>query len=159
MTRRLVIGFIGTVLVMSIAVASTLANASTYVWKAETKSYRLYTQLVPAELVRKQPFLLDGDKRLHGLESDEMRGLTHVLVWVYRKPGNQRALDTTVIAEVDAASGETMEKPLEKMKLNGNVVFGNIFRVHRDEKHSLTLRIYNPKGDGYENAVFTHDAQ
>ena len=147
------------ILTACIVALISVAQASTYVWKAETKSYLVYAQVVPAELVKHQPFLLDGKTQLHNVTINDMTGLSHVWVWVIPKTGNSKSLDVTVIAEIDSVAAGEIEKPLEKMKLSGSWVLGNIFRVHRDDKHSLTLKIYDADREGFEEAVFTHEVQ
>lgn len=135
---------------------SSAVRASTYIWSKETESYRIYMEVVPAELVKHQPALLDADKQLHNVSVDTMSGLSHVLVWIYQKPGNAKALDVTVIAEAGPVEGNKLVKPLEKMRLKTGVTYGNLFEVHRNEKHAVALKIYAPNRSGYEEAVFEH---
>lgn len=134
----------------------SVANAASYVWTKETPNYRIYMGIVPAELVQHQPRLLDEDKRLHNVRPGEKTGMSHMVVWVYHKPGNARVLDATLIAEVDPASGEKTIKPLEKMKLGLGVSYGNFFKVHQNSEHTVTLKIFNLNSNGFEEVVFTH---
>lgn len=136
---------------------SSAVQASTYLWWTDSNSYRVYMEIVPAELVQHQPTLWDGDKQLHSLKVDEMADRSHVLVWLYRKPDGSKALDATIIAEAGPLEGEKLVKPLEKMKMKTGVVYGNIFNVHRDEKHVVSLKIYGPNSNGYEEVRFEHD--
>lgn len=141
---------------LTVLILSPLSSASTYIWKKNTDSYRIYMEVVPAELVQTQPRLWDKDKNLHQVDVGGASGLSHVLVWVYRKPGNSKAVDVTVIAEVDSEQGGKVEKPLEKMRQLPGVVYGNIFRVHQAQEHTMRLKVYSPNAPGFEEAVFRH---
>ena len=132
------------------------AQAASYVWTKETSNYRIYMGIVPAELVQHKPRLLDEDKRLHNVRPGEKKGMSHMVVWVYHKPGNARVLDATLIAEVGPVSGEKTIKPLEKMKLGLGVSYGNFFKVHQKIEHTVNLKIFNLNSDGFEEVVFTH---
>jgi len=153
--KRIIRSVVFLVIIASVGVFTT-AQASTYIWSKETESYRVYMEVVPAEIVRTQPSLLDEDKQLHSVSVDAMPGLSHVLVWIYHKPGNAKALDVTVIAEAGPVEGVKLVKPLEKMRLKTGVTYGNLFKVHRNEKHVVVLKIYAPNRSGYEEAVFEH---
>lgn len=131
-------------------------HAVSYVWTKETPSYRIYMGVVPAELVQHQPRLLDEDKQLHNVTPGEKEGLSHVMVWIYRKPGNERVLDATLIAEVGPESGKKTIKPLEKMALGTGMSYGNFFKVHQAAEHSIKLKIFNLNSSGYEEALFEH---
>ena len=143
-------------LVLSALVWTAFASASTYIWKKDTDSYRIYMEIVPAEMVKEQPQLWDADKKLHQVAVGEADGLSHVLVWIYRKSDNAKALDVTLVAEMESESGRKVERPLEKMSELPGVVFGNIFPVHEVQKHALRLKVYSPNSDEYEMAVFEH---
>lgn len=134
-----------------------IAQASTYVWSKETESYRVYMEVVPAELVRNKPSLLDEDKKLHSVSVGSMPGLSHVLVWIYDKLGNAKALDVTVIAEAGPVDGKKTIKPLEKMRLSTGIVYGNLFQVHGEGEHIVALKIFAPDRSGYEEALFEHN--
>ena len=153
--NRIVLSVVFLIILGSVGVSSAVV-ASTYIWSKETESYRIYMEVVPAELVKHQPDLLDEDKQLHNVSVDTMSGLSHVLVWIYQKPGNVKALDVTVIAEAGPAAGNKLVKPLEKMRLKTGVTYGNLFKVHRNEKHVVSLKIYASNRSGYEEAVFEH---
>jgi len=153
--KRIIRSVVFLVIIASVGVFTT-AQASTYIWSKETESYRVYMEVVPAEIVRTQPSLLDEDKQLHSVSLDAMPGLSHVLVWVYHKPGSAKALDVTVIAEAGPVEGVKLVKPLEKMRLKTGVTYGNLFKVHRNEKHVVALKIYAPNRSSYEEAVFEH---
>jgi hypothetical protein len=131
-------------------------QARGYVWSNETPSYRIYMEVMPADLFPHQPILLDDKQRLHDVIPGETEGLSHLLVSIYRKPGNEEVLDATLIAEVGPVSGKKTIKPLEKMALSTGVTYGNIFKVHQLLKHSVKLKIFNLNNSGYEEALFEH---
>lgn len=154
MTTR---GSIFTTLLLFGCMQLAVASGSTYIWKQDTDSYRVYMEIVPAEMVRKQPQLWDSDKKIHQMDVNVAAdGLSHVLVWVYRKSDNTKLRDVTLIAEMESENGRKIEKPLEKMIRLPGVVFGNIFPVHGVDKHTLRLKVYSPNSETYESAVFEH---
>lgn len=144
------------VYILALAMVSSGLHAASYVWAGDTPSFRIYVGVVPAELVQHQPKLLDEGKRLHNVTPGEEKDMSHMLVWLYRKPGNERVLDVTLIAEVGLVSGDKTIKPLEKMKLGTGVSYGNFFKVHQDAEHTVSLKIYSMNSSGYEEAIFKH---
>lgn len=149
--------FVALLSVFGMATVSSSDKDSSYVWSQETESYRIYMEVVPAELVKNQPALLDKDKKLHAISVEKMPGLSHVLVWIYQKPGNTKALDLTVIAMAGPTDGRKVEKPLEKMHMKTGIAYGNVFEVHREEEHVVGVKIYAPNRSGYEEVIFGHD--
>ena len=130
--------------------------ATSYVWARDTHNYRVYMSVVPADIVQNQPRLLDKDKRLHNVIPGSEEGISHVLVWVYKKVGNERLLDVTIIAEAGPVFGGKIVKPLEKMKLGTGVTYGNFFKLHQDSDHTIRLKIYQINSEGHEEVTFNH---
>lgn len=127
-----------------------------YLWMQQTANYRVYLGIVPVELVKHQPQLLDEDKTLHDIRPDEKTGLSHVFAWIYRRPGNEPVRDAIVIAEVRHRDTVEARKPMEKMRLSTGVAYGNFFKVHRQDEHAVAVQIRDSNREGYETAVFTH---
>lgn len=134
--------------------ASNPENA--YVWKQETDSYRVYMGVVPASEVTNHPHVLDEQKTIHGVLPESIKNTSHVMVTVYRKPGNTRVTNATIIAETGHRDGDKIIKPLEKMELKGRVAYGNFFTVHKEKEHEVKVKIYVPNRNGFEEAIFRH---
>ena len=104
-------------------------------WHHESASYHVYLGVVPTSLIKANPVLVDGDKTLHKDNNASDSG-EHVLVYIFRKPNNERVVNATVIARVGAKKllgGTKVEKPLEKMLTSGVITYGNNFSMPQRE--------------------------
>ena len=129
---------------------------SAYAWKQETENYRVYVGVVPASEVTNPPRVADEQKQIHGALPEKVKDTSHVMVTVYRKLGNTRVTNATIIADVGLRDGNKTVKPLEKMELKGRVAYGNFFTVHQEKEHEVRIKIYEPNRNGYEEAIFSH---
>jgi len=94
------------------------AGAESNAFHQESKRYLVYLGVVPASLLKKEPERVDRDKQLHGGIAAQTPAAQHVMVTIFRKDGNVRVLDATVIATVRPGklfTRKAEEKPLEKM--------------------------------------------
>lgn len=138
------------------AQAAQSTGENQYFWQQETEHYRVYLGIVPVELVKHQPQLLDEEKQLHDLRPAAESELSHVFAWIYRKPGNEPVRDATVFGEVSYMGVVEARKPMEKMRLSTGIAYGNFFKVHRQDEHTVAVQIHDHNREGYETAVFTH---
>lgn len=127
-------------------VAAPFAVAADASWHHESASYHVYLGIVPANLIRSNPVLVDGDKTLHQ-DNGASGASQHVLVSIFRKPGNERVTNATVIARVGPRKllgGSGTEKPLEKMLTSGVITYGNYFSMPKKADYEIEVRVYEP---------------
>lgn len=143
--------------VLALLVAGAVAAAGTAL-RQRTASYDVRLGVVSARDLRVQPKLLDAHKTLHGgLEREP--GTQHVTVAVYAAGSERRVLDATVIAEVRYKKwfgGERIEKPLERMEIDGTITYGNFFFMPAYGDYEITARVYATNAGGPEVARFAY---
>jgi len=128
-------------------------------WEAESSSYRAYLGVVPASLINRKPVLVDGDKDLHGGAENRHADSQHVMVAIYRKAGNARVTNATVIAEVESGrllGGSEQEKPLERMATTGGVTYGNYFAMPESGEYEIEVSVYEPDREGKEELTLRY---
>lgn len=128
-------------------------------WHAESESYRAYLGVVPANLIKRRPVLVDGDRTLHGGAGQQSGAAHHVMVALYRKSDNSRVTGATMIAEVGPArllGGSNQEKPLERMATTGGITYGNYFEMPKPGKYEIEVHIYETDRNGNEKMEFTY---
>lgn len=126
--------------------------------RQRTASYDVQLGVVSARDIRVQPKLLDEHKTLHGGLLREP-GTQHITVSLYAAGTQSRILDATVIAEVRYKKwfgGKRIEKPLERMRIDDTVTYGNFFPMAEHGDYAITVRIYTTNGEAGETARFTY---
>jgi len=125
---------------------------------ALSESYQVYLGIVPGTRITKEPYLVDRDKSLHGGIDSLSSNDYHVMVAIFDKEENRRIKDATVIAKIDKKgfmSNENITMPMEKMVTSGTVSYGNFFNMKSDSTYTMTIEIYRPRSNGYEEVEFT----
>jgi len=150
--------FIG--IAVAVAISAQSAEAEPIApGSGESESYRAYLGVVPASLIRRKPVLVDGNKDLHG--GIDQSGFTqHVMVAVYRKQGNKRVEEATIIAKVSPKKllgGSVQEKPLERMATTGGITYGNYFTMPQAGTYEIELKIYEPNRSEKEELTILYD--
>ena len=156
--QRVVIPILLGMFVMLGVKNSVAADAS---WHAESKSYRVYMGVVPVALIKKNPYLVDRDKTLHGGVDKKNISAQHIMISIFSKQDNSRILDATAIAEVKVnklLSSDEVEKPLEKMVTSGTVTYGNYFDMPGTGEYKVEVSIYESNKNGSEKVVFVYKA-
>ncbi|TDY02441.1 hypothetical protein [Thiohalophilus thiocyanatoxydans] len=123
-----------------------------------SETYQVYLGIVPGARITKEPYLVDRDKSLHGGIDSLGSNDYHVMVAIFDKENNSRIKDATVIAKIDKKgfmSGENITMPMEKMITSGTVSYGNFFNLKSDSTYNMTVEIYRPRSNGYEEVEFT----
>ncbi len=126
-------------------------------WHEESESYKVYLGLVSSSLIKKQPYLIDRDKTLHGGISKQSSGSKHVMVSVFRKDNNERVLNATVIGEIKhkkLLGGNKIRKPLEKMVTSGAITYGNYFNMTEKGVYKISVEIFESDKNDSEEVVF-----
>ena len=134
------------VVLLALVAAPLAVWAADANWHHESASYHVYLGIVPANLIRSNPVLVDGDKTLHQ-DNGASGASQHVLVSIFRKPGNERVTNATVIARVGPRKllgGSGTEKPLEKMLTSGVITYGNYFSMPKKAEYEIEIRVYEP---------------
>lgn len=148
------------VLMLGAVSVSMSANAEeSSAWRAQSETYRAYLGVVPASLIKREPVLVDGDRKLHGGAEQQSGASQHVLVALYRKSDNARVVGATVIAEVKPArllGGKEQEKPLERMATTGGITYGNYFDMPEQGKYDIDVHIYETNRNGSEEVEFSY---
>lgn len=135
------------------------AVAESNAFHQESKRYLVYLGVVPASLLKKEPERVDRDKQLHGGIAAQTPAAQHVMVTIFRKDGNVRVLDATVIATVRPGklfTRKAEEKPLEKMITGGAVAYGNFFDMPKSGDYRIDVVIYDAKNSGSESVRFDY---
>lgn len=128
-------------------------------WHHESANYHVYLGVVPADLIKEYPALVDDDKSLHR-DNNAGDSSQHVMVAVFRKLNNERVVNATVIARVGIKKllgGARAEKPLEKMLTSGLVTYGNYFSMPKQGEYEIAVRIYEPNKDQPESVTFVYE--
>lgn len=128
-------------------------------WHAESDHYRAYLGVVPASLIRREPVLVDGDRKLHGGAAQQPGAAQHVMVAIYRKSDNARVVGATIIAKVKKAKllgGNAQERPLERMATTGGITYGNYFDMPESGNYMIDVKIYESDRNGGEDVAFTY---
>lgn len=145
-------------LALALLTASFEATAAEASWHQESASYHVYLGVVPANFIKDNPVVVDGDKALH--KADNIGDSSeHVLVTIFRKPNNERVINATVIARVGIKKllrGTKAEKPLEKMLTSGVVTYGNYFFMPKQGEYEIVVRIYESNTDQPESVTFLY---
>lgn len=145
-------------MLLTLVAAPLTAWAAEASWHQESASYHVYLGVVPADVIKANPALVDGDKTLHKGDNPSDSS-EHVLVSVFRKPNNERVLNATVIAGVGIKKllrGAKAEKPLEKMLTSGLITYGNYFSMPKQGEYEIAVRIYEPNKDQAEPVTFIY---
>lgn len=149
-------------LALSFIAAPLPVMAADASWHHESASYHVYLGVVPASLIRSNPALVDEDKALHK-GNDAGDASQHVMVSIFRKPGNERVTNATVIARVGPRrllGGGGVEKPLEKMRTSGVITYGNYFSMPKKAEYEIEVRVYEPHKEQPERiAPFVYKRQ
>lgn len=152
-------GFFSSV-IMALMLTAVSAHAEDgNAWHAESESYRAYLGIVPANLIRREPVLVDGNRSLHGGADEQPGGAQHVMVAIYRKSDNSRVAGATVIATVEKEKllgGDEQEKPLERMATTGGITYGNYFDMPKSGNYEIEVTIYETNRNGGEEIEFSY---
>lgn len=135
------------------------AHARDVAFHADSNTYRVYLGVVPASLLNKNPELIDKDRQMHGGVADLPASTQHVMVAVFRKDGNARVLDATVIAKVSRGKifgRSNSEKPMEKMVTSGAVAYANFFDMPERGDYRIEVNIFETHRAGSEKVRFNY---
>lgn len=149
-----------TLLVRSLGVtAATCATA--LAWGADTPQYKtvndidIYYGVVPIEVVKiheKQ----HGEERMHG-KGRPAYGTHHLIVTLYDAKTAQRITDATVTATVIPLGLSHEKKPLEVMKINNAVSYGNNFSMPAGETpYRIQITVTRPSNHMPVSADFEY---
>lgn len=141
-------------LLILITKSSFAADAN---WHAESKTYQAYLGIVPVISIKKQPYLIDHDRKLHGGADTQNYSAQHIMVSVFNKKDNKRILNATVIAKVKnkkLIGGNKLIKPLEKMVTSGSITYGNFFDLPDKGEYDIEISVYETNKNGAEELEF-----
>ncbi len=145
-------------IVMGLAVIlpATAAEATSR-WHQESASYAVYLGVVPAELLRAAPTLVDGDRTLHGGLQSLKPGTQHVMVSVFERATGKRVTDAKIAARVKRGllDGST-ERPLERMLTSDTVTYGNFFPMLELGNYKIEVEIGGPNGEAVQTVTFKY---
>lgn len=149
-----------TLLVRSLGVTAA-ACATAFAWGAVTPQYKtvndidIYYGVVPIEVVKiheKQ----HGEERMHG-KGLPAYGSHHLIVTLYDTKTAQRITDATVTATVIPLGMSHEKKPLEVMKINNAVSYGNYFSMPAgDTPYRIQITLTRPSNHMPVSADFEY---
>lgn len=129
-------------------------------WHQQSRSYDVHLGVVPASVLDQDADLA----RMHRMATrgEHPRTLTtqHIMVAVFRKPGNERVVDAEVVVEIvesDLVHMKKTEKRLKMMPINGMPTFCNFFELHWNGKYRINVTIDEP-AKGLEMVSFLQEA-
>lgn len=150
MSRQIFKYFFGVAL--ALAAATSLAD--------EINQHRLvdsmdiYYGVVPAKVVESHP-KKHAESGMHG--KSLLSGRTHhLVVTLYDNKTAQRINDAKVEAAVIPLGLAHQQKPLEPMKINGTMSYGNYFNMIGDGPFRIELRITRPGKGGKTKTEFEY---
>ena len=138
-----------TKLIFSVALGTALFFSGSVLaehisWHKQSRSYDVHLGVVPASVLDQDPDLARMHRLATGGEYLRTHTTQHILVAVYRKPGNERVTDAEVVVELvesDLVQMKKTEKRLEMMHINGLATFCNFFELHWNGKYRVNVTI------------------
>jgi len=149
-----------TIGILAFILVPVIANASNIDLHKTSDNYQVYLGVVPADMIKESPYLIDNDVKLHGGINNKDNNSYHVLVAIFDSKTNKRIEDVTVIAEVNKKSllsGIEIEKPLQKMVTSGTITYGNFFTMNQKNTYKIKVIVYRPNQSTKETFEFTYE--
>lgn len=129
-------------------------------WHQQSRSYDVHLGVAPASVLDQDADLARMHRMATGGEGLRTLSTQHILIAVFRKPGNERVVDAEVVAEVvesDLVHVKKTEKRLKMMPVNGMPTFCNFFDLHGDGKYRVNVTI-DESGKRAESVSFLQEA-
>jgi len=142
--------------------SASYISASDLSWHEKSENYNVYLGIVPADMIKTTPSLVDNDKNLHGGVSKLSSNAQHVMITIFNRSTKKRINNATVIAEVSSGTllgRKKLEKPLEKMNTSGQLNYANYFDMPKKGKYKIELEIYESNKNGSDEITFFYDKQ
>lgn len=144
---------------ISTTLFATPVFASDTNWHQKTESYSLYLGIVPASKIKKNPVLIDNDKKMHGDIGASDGALQHIMIALYDTQSNKRITNATIIAKLSKKkvfNKNVIYRPLEKMNTSGVTTYGNFFPMKEKGVYQIELDVYTSDGSTVETTSFQY---
>ncbi len=148
------------VLLAMTAFFSSAVFAEHLSWHQQSRSYDVHLGVVPASVLDQDADLARMHRMAMGGEHLRTLGTRHIMVAVFRRPGNERVVDAEVVVEVienDLVRVKKAEKHLKLMPVNGMPTFCSFFDLHWNGKFRVNVTIDEP-AKGSEMVSFLQEA-
>ena len=139
---------------------SSVVFAEHLSWHQQSRSYDVHLGVAPASVLDQDADLARMHRMATGGEGLRRLSTQHILIAVFRKPGNERVVDAEVVAEVvesDLVHTRKTEKRLKMMHVRGMPTFCNFFDLHGDGKYRVNVTI-DESGKRAERVSFLQEA-